>query len=317
MKKLLPLFLLASFTMTSCVTTTSVTFVTDPGDADVFVDHRLAGTTPAQKRLSNGIWNQYRIRVEKDGYKTLNDSLEKEVKVVNLVFGILIWWPSLLWVYGPKPVQHWKLSAVDTVDSVDAVATVKPAKTDARVIAPDTPLAGTIARGEIQRQTISYIERRLQEGLPVRLSVVINPPSNASEVDVTRIRGTHISRLIDTFSQYDDFLVVDRQMTREILKEYEFELSGLVNTDELNQYGRLSGATHLLVIDSNRSEQSSILTVEDRRLLLDVETGAALASDSTVSTFLWESDHVGYRLIRTTHNGYPVRVDNDRLYQIE
>ncbi len=33
-------------------------------------------------------------------------TLDKEVKMVNLVCGILLWWPSLLWVYGPEPVQN-------------------------------------------------------------------------------------------------------------------------------------------------------------------------------------------------------------------
>lgn len=95
------LLLLAMFS--SCVSSTRVNFNTD-------VDGEEIGTTPAQIKLSNAIWENPDVVIKKDGYKDLYTDLNKEVKGVNLVCGLLLWTPSLLFVYGPKKSQHYMLT---------------------------------------------------------------------------------------------------------------------------------------------------------------------------------------------------------------
>ena len=93
----------------SCVTQTRVNFSTDVDGAEVYVDGEKIGTTPVQKKLSNAIWNNPDILIRKEGYKDLYTDLNKEIKGVNLVSGLLLWLPSLFWVYGPKKNQSYML----------------------------------------------------------------------------------------------------------------------------------------------------------------------------------------------------------------
>lgn len=98
------------FSALGCVSSTNVTFYTDAQEAEVYVDGELIGSTPATAKLSNGIWNDPTITIKKDGYKTLNTSLQKEVKTPNIVLGILLNWPAFLWCYGPKRNQNFILT---------------------------------------------------------------------------------------------------------------------------------------------------------------------------------------------------------------
>lgn len=94
----------------SCVTSTNVRFESDVEGATVLVDGEDIGTTPVQHKLSNAIWEDPDVVLKKDGYKDQTFSVKKEVKMVNLVCGLILWWPSLLWVYGPKKVQSFSLA---------------------------------------------------------------------------------------------------------------------------------------------------------------------------------------------------------------
>ena len=93
----------------SCVTQTRVNFSTDVDGAEVFVDREKIGTTPVQKKLSNVVWENPDILIKKEGYKDLYTDLKKEIKGVNLVSGLILFWPALFWVYGPKKNQSYIL----------------------------------------------------------------------------------------------------------------------------------------------------------------------------------------------------------------
>ena len=95
---------------TSCVTSTRVRISSDIEGAEVYIDGEKVGTTPTQVKLSNAVWSSPDVILKKDGYKDLYTELKKEVKAVNLVFGILLWTPSLLWCYGPKQNQNYFLT---------------------------------------------------------------------------------------------------------------------------------------------------------------------------------------------------------------
>lgn len=93
----------------SCVTQTRVNFSTDVDGAEVFVDGEKIGTTPVQKKLSNVVWENPDILIRKEGYKDLYTDLKKEIKGVNLVSGLFLFWPALFCVYGPKKNQSYIL----------------------------------------------------------------------------------------------------------------------------------------------------------------------------------------------------------------
>lgn len=93
----------------SCVTQTRVNFSTDVDGAEVFVDGEKIGTTPVQKKLSNVVLENPDILIKKEGYKDLYTDLKKEIKGVNLVSGLILFWPALFWVYGPKKNQSYIL----------------------------------------------------------------------------------------------------------------------------------------------------------------------------------------------------------------
>ncbi|AEE17597.1 PEGA domain-containing protein [Treponema brennaborense] len=95
---------------TGCVSGTNVRFVSDVPGAQVYVDGELVGTTPTAVKLSNAVWESPDVLIVKEGYKDTYTELKKEVKPVNLVCGLLLWWPSLLYVYGPKQNQSYVLT---------------------------------------------------------------------------------------------------------------------------------------------------------------------------------------------------------------
>jgi hypothetical protein len=77
-------------------------------DAKVTINGQMAGSTPVSKSLSDAIWENYDIVIEKDGYKTVHTRLQKEFKVGTFIGGLLVW-PLLLWTYGPEPYQTFEM----------------------------------------------------------------------------------------------------------------------------------------------------------------------------------------------------------------
>lgn len=96
--------------VTSCVTSTKVTFNTNAEPATLIIDGENKGQTPVTVRMSNGIWNDYEVILKRDGYFDMRTSVKKNIKPVNLVFGAFLWTPSLLWVYGPKDYQYFEMT---------------------------------------------------------------------------------------------------------------------------------------------------------------------------------------------------------------
>lgn len=90
---------------TSCVTNTRVHIDSDVEGASVYVDGEYVGETPCEVKVSNAAWKDTDVVLKKDGYRILKTSCVKEIKVINLAFGVTIWWPSLIWCYGPRKNQ--------------------------------------------------------------------------------------------------------------------------------------------------------------------------------------------------------------------
>ena len=88
-------------------------FETNEPGAQVMIDGENIGITPTQVKMSNAIWEDPDVLIKKEGFKDLRLGLDKEVKGVNLVCGLILWWPSLLWVYGPEKNQYFELTPVE------------------------------------------------------------------------------------------------------------------------------------------------------------------------------------------------------------
>lgn len=89
----------------SCVTNTRVQIDSDVQGASVYVEGEYVGETPCEVKVSNATWKDIDIVLKKDGYRILKTEAVKEIKIINLAFGVSIWWPSLLWCYGPRAHQ--------------------------------------------------------------------------------------------------------------------------------------------------------------------------------------------------------------------
>jgi len=104
---LLVLFL--TFFLSGCVSNTSAMFKANIDNVRVAVDGEDVGHTPTQATLGNALWNDPTVVLTKAGYKSNQVVIKKELKVINLVFGIILWWPSLLYIWGPAPFQYFEM----------------------------------------------------------------------------------------------------------------------------------------------------------------------------------------------------------------
>lgn len=98
--------------LSGCVTNTMVTIESDPPGASVYVDGRPIGETPTRTRMSNAAWEDPIIKLEKEGYRTVVDDVDKEIKIVNGIVGLFLW-PAWLWVWGPDNIQYYYLQPIE------------------------------------------------------------------------------------------------------------------------------------------------------------------------------------------------------------
>lgn len=88
--------------------TTLVRIESEPDDAKIYINGQPRGETPLSVELSNFAFNQYDIRLEKDGFEDVHARLAKEFKVGPFIGGLFLW-PTLLWIYGPMDYQAFEL----------------------------------------------------------------------------------------------------------------------------------------------------------------------------------------------------------------
>ncbi len=106
---------------------TLVRFESEPPGAKVYVDEEYIGDTPIEKQLSDFVGNKYRLRLEKEGHKTIRTEIDKEVKVLTLVLGLFTpTWIPLLWCYGPKSFQRFELKTDETQTSSSTIINSRP-----------------------------------------------------------------------------------------------------------------------------------------------------------------------------------------------
>jgi hypothetical protein len=108
MKRLMLLFLAVMVLLSSCVSNTMVRFDTPADEARIYLDGVEIDENEAIE-LSNALWENPDLMIEADGYETYYGEVEKELKGTNLIFGLILWWPSLLYVWGPSAQQFIQL----------------------------------------------------------------------------------------------------------------------------------------------------------------------------------------------------------------
>lgn len=114
MKKSVCIFILVAIIINNCSTLS--TFHTNPPNAKIYINNNPIGNSPVTYSLDNLIFNNYAVRIEKEGYNSYYTSLDKEIKVLPLLGGIFLFWPCLLWCYGPKSEYYYSLTPI-TSDS--------------------------------------------------------------------------------------------------------------------------------------------------------------------------------------------------------
>ena len=128
MKKVFPKvisLLLITVFFAGCSTMMHVNAVDSHGhpisNARVLVDHEFIGVTPnASTSVSNFVGNSApMIRVTADGFHDRNVQAQNEVKVGNVVAGVLLSWTvvgllPLLWAWGPRANQTVVLTPTPT-----------------------------------------------------------------------------------------------------------------------------------------------------------------------------------------------------------
>ena len=107
--RIIGLLTIVSVFSASCATATRVTFDSGPQGAEVYLDNERIGETPVTVRVSNGVWEDPDVILRKEGYREIRTGIDKEVKVGNLISGLLLIWPAFLWVWGPEAYQYYDL----------------------------------------------------------------------------------------------------------------------------------------------------------------------------------------------------------------
>ena len=104
------MMLVSALLLTGCTTMTNVRFDVNADNATITIDGQEIGNGSSKTALSNAIWDNPEVIVTADGYNDYQGNLKKEIKVVNGIVGLFLFWPALLWSYGPTQTQNIHLT---------------------------------------------------------------------------------------------------------------------------------------------------------------------------------------------------------------
>lgn len=105
-----------AFFFTGCASTTMIQ--SNPNGAKVYLNGEEVGMTPYTHRDTKIVGSTTAVRLEKDGYQTLNTSFSRNEEVdVGAVIGGCIVWVPFLWTMKYKPIHSYELvpMAIDQV----------------------------------------------------------------------------------------------------------------------------------------------------------------------------------------------------------
>lgn len=88
---------------------------------------------------------------------------------------------------------------------------------------------------------------------------------------------------LGAYSKYENFSIVERNRIEEILKEQKLSLSGLLDSDDLQVVGNLTGANYIVEFKFNRYCEGRYIDDYEYRRLIEIKTGKVLTSDEWYS----------------------------------
>ena len=118
MKTKLTILILIFSILTQCSTQVKITSA--PSNAKLYINgNSTMGRTPQEWTLSNFILSPYTVRLELEGYKTLETPLKQELKIGTTIAAILFFLP-IFWVIGPQAEQHFLLEKISGGDQISS-----------------------------------------------------------------------------------------------------------------------------------------------------------------------------------------------------
>ncbi len=192
--------------------TTLVHIESNEKDALVSINNERIGRTPVSHELSDFILNNYSIRIEKDGFETYSDTLNKEIKIVPLLLFWLYGIP-LLWSYGPNPNYYFELVKVPS-NSNNSIFSDKNDMNNKNVVFPLSILEFKIdenskIKGVTGKDLALYMESYLSKSDKISLSNRINLDEVFSEVELmsSDIFNSRLNFSSDSFSKSNNILI--------------------------------------------------------------------------------------------------------------
>jgi len=97
----------------SCASSTMIQ--STPVGADVYLNGEHAGTTPYKHRDMKIVGSTTDVRIEKEGFETLQTSFSRDEKadIGAIIAGVFFLFP-FLWTMRYKPVHSYEMKAIDT-----------------------------------------------------------------------------------------------------------------------------------------------------------------------------------------------------------
>ncbi len=245
-------FIIALFFLASC--STLVHIDTKPEGAKTRINGRTIDQTPSRTSLSDFIFNQYDIVIEKDGYFPLRINLEKELKFGPIIWGFFLgYWPWL-WAYGPKPYYYFELDEI------------QPGVTQVKSVPVIIDKNMNISNSANTNQTIGIWKSASK--LKV---VVFDFDSSYSESDGKTIAELFSVELVDRRV----FMVLDRSQMKKIIDEQKLQLSGVTEEEKSIKVGQLLGANKIITGSILKIGGNYFITVKG----IDVNSGSVEISD--------------------------------------
>ncbi|GAB1483709.1 hypothetical protein MASR2M78_25250 [Treponema sp.] len=232
------LLVLCTFSFMSCAST--VRFRTNAEDAELRINDRYYGSMPTTVKLSNFVFNTYRVDIEAPGYEDYSGPIDKSVKVVPLVFGIFYFFP-LLWAYGPSNRQNFVLRE-------------KTGPLAGKLVSAKAPSQDKVAQGKASLQSVGILEFKLEKG-----------------AENTGLSGRDFALLMETYlSSYDRFELKDRLYLSDLLQEKELQSTDLFDPAFTANLGSLKGPKGVLIGQVKKIGDGLSVFVK----IVDVESGS-------------------------------------------
>jgi hypothetical protein len=228
---------------------------TKPEDAKVRINGQPFGMTPAQKSLSDFAFNQYDVTIEKEGYKPISATLEKEFKVGTFIGGFFLAYIPWFWMYGPKPYHYFEL------DEIHSSIKNEPVLTDQY----NTNFVLTKTEGAVGVWTNN-------KNLKVIVSDFDSSYSLSDGKTIAELFSVElVNRRVMT--------ILDRSKIQSLLDEQKLQLTGITDEKKLIEIGKLLGANKIITGSILKMGENYFITVKG----IDVFSGSVEISDKVSS----------------------------------